>query len=646
MKEVHGAEQFKEVVSSSFSNGSYEQWVEVANRALKGKIISEYYRRTYENITIKPLYIKDDLPTDFERMNPSLSKNNEWKIAQLVQGETFEELNKNLLAAINYGQDTLSFNLTNNMNETSLETIFNHIELSRQPFFIVSKEEVIPFYFMLSNKFNLNTLSGFIGCDPISIFLEKDYSLGQMKTFYSLWKDAIKFSNQSLPNIKTIYVDGTIFEKTGGNAVQQLAFSLASAVEHIEQLKETGMKVENIFGKIIFGYSIGSDFFTEIAKLRAAKYLWNKIAEIYNVKMRECSIFAETTMVNKSKLDPYANMLRIGGEAFAAVVGGVQWLRVTPYDEVFHEVSSLGRRLSYNVHHLLREEAKLSIVCDPSGGSYFIESLTRELIERAWEQFLKIEELGGMLQAIKSGEVYQQINKVKIKKQADFYYRKTKLIGTNQYVDLNERLHEENNINDNKQIRGFLLEGNLEKIREMVQTGATLKQFFSEPIDQSNSSISIEPLKPYRLSELYEELRYEVSRFERNIGKKPEVILIGCSDLKVLKPQFEFVSEFLRGGGIKAVLHEGSNFDKIIKETGKKLYCFCGTEQQLMEAIVPIQNIIQKYPDKEFILYGISNFELKEKFKQCGIHLFIEEDENQLFVLQKIVRFLVRGEHS
>ncbi|WP_033828466.1 methylmalonyl-CoA mutase family protein [Bacillus andreraoultii] len=645
MKEVHGARQFKEVVGSKFLNARYEQWVEAANRALKGKTISEYYHRTYDHITIKPLYIKDDLPAGFERMNPSLNKNNEWKIAQFVQAETLEELNKNLLEAIKYGQDTISFQLTNNMNETSLETILHNIDLDSLPFFIVSKEEIIPFYFMLANKMNVNTVSGFIGCDPIAVFLENGVSLDRMKTFYSLWKETILFVNQSLPNVKPIFVDGRIYEKTGGTAVQQLAFSLASAVEHIEQLKEKGMSIEDIFGKIVFGFSVGSDFFTEIAKLRAAKYLWNKIAEMYHVQNKKLPIFAETTMVNKSKLDPYTNMLRIGGEAFAAVVGGVQWLRVTPYDEVFHEISSLGTRLSYNIHHLLREEAKLSIVSDPSGGSYFIESLTRELIEKAWELFLKIEESGGMLQATKSGEIQKQVTQVRRKKQTDFYYRKIKLIGTNQYVDANEKLHVGNNC-DNEQFSGHLLDDNLDKIKEMVQAGAMLKDFFNETIDQSISGENIDPLTPYRLSERYEELRYEISHYERNIGQKPEVILISCGDTKILKSRFEFVSEFLRGGGISTVFHEGNNFDKIIKETGKKLYCFCGSEQQLMEALAPIENIIQKYPDKEFIIYGVDNDEVQEKFEQCGIHLFIKEDKNQLVVLQKIVRFLVRGDHA
>lgn len=647
MTRVQGGNPLTEVVNFKFPDATYEEWLDKANRALKGKDISEYNRKTYENITIKPLYTKEDLPTEYERINPDINSGNKWNMAQKVLGQTAEEVNTNLQKAIIGGQDTIAFKIPSSINKTNLKEIFKQIDVENIPFFLDGKEEIIPFYVMLAeglkDQYQIDHFTGFIGTDPVSIFCEKGLSRENMKTFYDIWKESLQYANEQFPSLKTVYIDGTIYEKSGGNAVQQLAYSLATAVEHIEQLKEIGWSPEDSMEKMVFGFSIGSQFFMEIAKLRAARYLWKKVAETYDVDRVKMNVFAETTIVNKSKLDPYTNMLRLGGESFAAVIGQVQTLRVNPYDEVFGNVSSLGSRLGRNVHHLLREEAKLSLVSDPAGGSYFIEALSKQLIEKAWNLFLSIEDDGGILANLKDGKVQEQLATMRANKQTDFQLRKTKLIGTNQYVDITEKLHEPFESNNHEQISGYLQDKTFQQIIKRAEEDTNLNLFFTQSVEEGNR---IAPIVTYRLSEPYEKLRYEVSRFEREIGKKPAVILIngnGSTDKKALS---DSVAEFLRGAGIATEIRQGEDFDKIIKETGKKLYCFYGTDQELTDLFPKIEGISQKYPDKEFMIAGIQSMELQKQFEQIGIHFFINTKDNQVKFLDKIVSFLIRGEKS
>ncbi|MEL3957807.1 methylmalonyl-CoA mutase family protein [Caldifermentibacillus hisashii] len=645
MKEGNGVKQLSAAIQSTFPDVTYEQWVEAADRALKGKTIGEHYRKTYENITIKPLYTKADLPVGYERMYPATTGHNSWYIAQAVTGKTIEELHTNLLSAIRNGQNSISLTIPDCLDATAFAKLFHHIDVANIPFFIEGEEEVIPFYAFLTEGIKGSTerekITGWIGTDPVAVFCRNRYSSQMMKTFYSIWQESLHYMNRQFPNLKTIYVDGTIYEKSGGNAVQQIAFALATAVEHIEQIKKSGWNVEQIFSKIFFGFSISSHFFMEIAKLRAARYLWKKIAESYHVPNVAMDIYAETTNGNKSKLDPYTNMLRIGGEAFAATIGQVQILRVSPYDEVFGEVSALGQRISRNIHHLFREEAKLSLVSDPAGGSYFVESLTQQLIEKAWTLFLTIEDSGGMLSSIIEGKVQNQVAEMKAVKQSDVNQRKTKLIGTNQYVDLTEKLHDPFETAKNQAHSGYLAVSDFYQVIEKVKAGTRLDQFFTK-VDQASEGI--QPLQCFRLSEPYEKIRFEVAKYENETGEKPTAILINCGDLKDKKLIFDEVSEWLHTAGIATEISQDNDFDKIIKESGKKLYCFCGNDQELTAAFSDIQFIVQKYPDKGFIIAGSKEADIHNKFKQIGVQLILNTQEEQVQCLERIVRFFVKGE--
>lgn len=625
MKGTEGG-NLQAAIMAQFPNQTYEDWLEAANKSLKGKTVSEYVRNTYEDIPIKPLYTKADLPKERKNLGDYQTK---WKMAQLIEGEKPEEINENLLEAIEYGQQTISIKIPNNLNKDNVGDLFKGVNLNEVTFFIDGREEVIPFYQILQDfvkKANKNkTIEGFIGFDPVMSIIENQYGKEEGSSLFKVWCDTIKELSIHEPQLKSIFVDGRFFEQTGGNAIQQIAFTLSTAVEQIERLKEAGVPVKHFFEKAVVGLNVRSDFFMEIAKLRAIRYLWFKLAEAYQMEKEVAilDLFAETTMVNKSKLDSYTNMLRTGGEAFAAIIGQVQTLRVQPFDAIFGKPGKLGVRVARSIHHLLQEESRLANVKDPANGSYFIEHLTNELIEKSWRLFLEIEKSGGLLNAYNKGIVQQHIQENRKNMLNDFYHRKTKLIGTNQYVDLTEELQESNpTVESQKTLKPV----SLSDIVDDLANGASINDFFIKVEEEQQEIV------PFRLSEAYEKFRFAVK------DKPPKIGLIGLGLLKDYKKITDFVSDFCASGGILAEpLQEEINLDEIsivVANAKEKIIGFAGTDEQFEQAFPIVCKAIEQNRDKSFLIAGLRDKEKVENLKNLGVKFFIDTKANHVETLQ------------
>jgi len=492
----------QEVMKTKFPKIPYEEWAKVAEKGL-GSSYQSFDE--YENLTIKPLYTIEEL----EKIETILSKDaisqNHWFIAQNIKGETVEELVENVKIAINHGQTLLSLKIPDNWTIHEMNAFLQEVNLEENSFFIETDILSVPVYSLFDQVLqkkglNKNHLTGFIGSDPIEYFCKGFLTKEDCQLYYDYWGQGVQFAHQKLPNVKTVLVDGRIFEGAGGNTIQQLAYSLATAVSHVEQLKKSGLSLDEIFEKFVFAFSIRSNFFIEIAKLRAAKYLWAKVQEAYGFKtpLHKATILAETSFINKSKFDLYSNLLRLGGEAFSSVIGGVDYLRIHPFDE-FENVfgSEFGERLSRNIHHLLNEESKLSAVCDPSSGSYFIESLTHSLIEKAWQTFLEIEE-EGILQALSSGRIQKELASSKEILKKSFDEGKLVLIGTNKFTLENDALLENIFPKKIKEDKVKLRLIPIEELQGEIKLGEKLSNFTRVVTKQSNF---IQPIVSFRLSE-------------------------------------------------------------------------------------------------------------------------------------------------
>ena len=210
------------------------------------------------------------------------------------------------------------------------------------------------------------------------------------------------YAAKNAPQLHTITVKGDVYHNAGATATQELGYVIATLVCYIEEMKARGLSPETVLPHIRIRLVVGSDYFMEIAKIRAARWLWSKVAAAYGVENAPVHIHASTSKWNKTTYDAHTNMLRVTAEAFAAVVAGVDSLHIGPYDEISGKTDEFSRRIARNLHTILREECGLDHVIDPAGGSTYIEWLTDKIAAKSWEIFQDIEKQGGMIAALES----------------------------------------------------------------------------------------------------------------------------------------------------------------------------------------------------------------------------------------------------
>jgi methylmalonyl-CoA mutase len=248
--------------------------------------------------------------------------------------------------------------------------------------------------------------------------------------YFETCADMLKKTQES-PQFKTICVDGQIFQNAGANAVQELAFTLAAAVTYLDKLTDLELNVDDIFSKLYFSVSVGTNYFMEIAKLRALRYLWGLVGRAYWVNGQSVrrhgsentnstlltthysllTISATTSPFYDAAITPYTNLLRATTEAMSAVMGGCDVLTVRPFDDVYQPSNEFSERVARNLSVILSEEAHLDKTSDPSAGSYYIEKLTLELAEAAWNLFVEVESLGGLIPAFEQNFIQNEIEK-------------------------------------------------------------------------------------------------------------------------------------------------------------------------------------------------------------------------------------------
>ncbi|TKC20183.1 methylmalonyl-CoA mutase [Robertmurraya kyonggiensis] len=581
----------------SFPSASLEDWKAKSEESLKGRKIETLAKDTYEGIKLKPLYTRQNQTVaspfpaqgDFRRgVNALGYVSQEWKVAQKIH---VDELKVSLQKAMEKGQTAISFEV----NDAILTQLEDLEEFHGQyPYSLNGKGYHGQLLDAVSRFASAVEGTGFIAQDPIAILAENGAAEGNVIESYKELYESISSAAQTLPNVRTILVDTTPYHNGGANAVQELAIAISTGVMHIEELSSCGLGLDKTLSKLVFQFSIGANFFMEVAKLRAARVLWSKVAETYGSVNQGMVISATTSSYTKTIFDPYVNMLRAGNEAFAAVLGGVQYLHVSPFNEPEGVVTEFSGRIARNTQLILREEAHLTKTIDPAGGSWYIEHLTNELTDKAWQLFIEIDEKGGILEGLKQGWIQSEIASVREKRINAVATRKQTIVGTNKYVDLN----------------GDSL--NIQEEKSEKTTGF------------------IKPIPHGRLAQNFECLRQKASLLKKK-GNSPVLGLITLGDLKSHKMRMDFVQGFLSPGGIESkvsgdIIRAEDAFE-FIKETSLRHYVICGTNEQYEEfALAVVEQLKETYPNVQLYLAGIP--EEKSRWEQAGIKDFIHAKSN------------------
>ncbi|GAB4163294.1 MAG: methylmalonyl-CoA mutase subunit beta [Winogradskyella sp.] len=409
-----------------FEGASSKAWKQKIQVDLKGADYNDtLIWHTNEGIDVKPFYH----PDDFENLpEVSASQATQWKISQIIEVTDAKAANTKAIDAINRGAESIIFHITS--EDISIENLFQNIDLKSIP--IEIKCDFLSDKFVQKIDPEANTRQLTIHTDIIGNLAKTGNWYFNLKEDHEKFDAIVKATNQ-------FSVDASLYQNAGANLVQQLAYSMAHANEYLNHLENVISNEAKQSLKVTFNSSVGSNYFFEIAKLRALRQLWQTLATEYGFNTN-CRIVATPTKRNKTIYDYNVNMLRTTTECMSAVLGAADVVANLPYDSLYHKPNEFGDRIARNQLLVLKNESYFDKVNNPADGAYYIETLTEQLTEKALALFKDIEANGGFLSQLKDGTTQRKIKESADKEQADFDAEKLILLGTNKHPNLADKM--------------------------------------------------------------------------------------------------------------------------------------------------------------------------------------------------------------
>ena len=580
------------------------RWKTLANKELKDKTIDSLNWLTPEDITIKPLYTENDLE-NINHLNelPGLDSYSRgpratmyagrpWTVRQYAGFSTAEESNAFYRKNLEAGQKGISvaFDLPTHRGYDSdhprvlgdvgkagvaidsvedMKILFSNIPLDKMSVSMTMNGAVIPImanFIVAAEEQGVakSSLTGTIQNDILKEFMVRNTYIYPPEPSMRIVSDIIEYTSKEMPKFNSISISGYHMHEAGANLVQELAFTLADGKEYVKAALSKGMDIDAFAGRLSFFFAIGMNFFMEVAKLRAARILWSKIMKEFNPKKPSSSLLrvhCQTSGVSLQEKDPYNNIVRTSYEALAATLGGTQSLHTNAFDEAMGLPTEFSSRIARNTQLIMQEELGITKVIDPLAGSYYVENLTNELTQKAWELIQEVENLGGMTEAVSAGLPKSRIEESAAKKQAAIDQGLEVIVGVNKYkpkdhenveilnVDnisvrksqidrLNQikatrdnnicqkKLEDLENICRNKS--GNILEFAVDAARNRATVGeisSALENVFGR-YRANNKTLTGVYKNAYENDESFLKIQNKVELFEKNEGRRPRILVI------------------------------------------------------------------------------------------------------------------------
>jgi len=456
---------------------SIENWKKNALSELNRTEIDDFVVETPEGINIKPLYTASD-NKGLEHLNTlpgeapflrgpkaTMYTGRPWTIRQYAGFSTASESNAFYKKNLASGQRGLSvaFDLATHRGYDSdhervygdvgkagvaidsvedMKILFDGIPLDKMSVSMTMNGAVLPVlagYIVAAEEQGVNTekLSGTIQNDILKEFMVRNTYIYPPEPSMRIVSDIIQFTSKRMPKFNSISISGYHMQEAGASLVQELAFTLADGLEYIRAATQRGLLVDDFAPRLSFFFAIGMNFFMEAAKLRAARYLWSKwtkkLFDCKNPKSQMLRTHCQTSGASLQEQDPYNNIIRTTIEALAATLGGTQSLHTNSFDEAIGLPTDFSAKIARNTQLILQHETGITDTVDPLAGSYFVENLTKELIEKADELIQKIENMGGMTVAVISGFPKSEIEISATKRQAKIDSGEDVIVGVNKF---------------------------------------------------------------------------------------------------------------------------------------------------------------------------------------------------------------------
>ena len=619
-----------EVDFSEFPPSDYAAWKEAAAAALKGAPFEKVMlTRTYEGITLEPLYTEDHTPNpasarSFPSGAPMLRGTKAsgylggaWEIAQDCTYPTPEATASAIKHELERGATTITFRAgdppaTRVSSTTDAKKALDGIDTSERPFHVyAASSDAVKFLIKAAGELGTpGALKGCIGLDPIGECLLQGKVPDDAARLFDSVAEVIRAAEDS-PGLRTVLLRGAVFHDAGANAAQEAAYVLTNAIEIAYELQSRGFDIDDFARSVRFEFELGSNFFMEIAKIRAVRAVWSRVAEEFSGPLRDESsmkaeIFGRTSFFTKTIYDPYVNMLRNATEAFSAVMGGVDGLTVAPFDEAARPGGEFSRRVARNSQIMLQEEFHLTAPIDPAGGSWYIEYLTEELSRKIWSEIQDIQASGGMLACVKSGRIQSAINDVLTERFRKLASRSDRAVGINMYVNISE---------------------------------ASPKRVSRPETHPAAGGVSVPPLLPRRWTEQFEELRSTTEEYRARTGDNVKVFLANMGPLSQHKARADFITGFMEVAAFEIIGNDGWNTTDECADaaaaSGADAAVICSSDAAYPEIVPPLaRRIKEKKPSMKVYLAGSPAEEVKRSYADAGVDGFVNVRSDCLSVLK------------
>jgi len=600
-----------------------EEWEARIRADLKG---ADYRKKLVwnpeEGIHVNPYYREEDLRNlEYLRQAGSLKKPgtapNSWLICQDVELKNDAgESNRRIREALKGGAQSVRFLAGDSWkpDPEQLELMLEGISLGDTEVSFKGSMYADLLYdnlvrLALQRGTDPSFLSGGLGADPIGTMALTGIPIASLENLGSLVKKVLRRS----PSLRVIPVNGAMFQNAGATLTEELGFAMAMASDYMALLTSAGVDPADAAAVMELELTTGTNYFMEIAKLRAARILWGRICEGYGIGAGHgrIHIHATSSTWNMTLYDPHVNILRGTTEAMAAIIGGADQISILPFELPSGRNSSFSDRIARNTQIILREEAYFDRVADPASGSYYLEHLTDALAGKAWEIFLMAESKGGFMKAFESGWVGEVVEASLQRKKEKAAQGRLRLLGTNAYPSFNE----------------FVLAnlGDPPVQEENISTG-------------DSGDTPLKPVRPFRLSTLFEDIRLETERS----GKRPKVFLFRYGDPRWMSARAMFAGNFFACAGYEIVdqpvfrtIRAGI---KAAGESGAEIVVLCSSDDAYAELAPEVDGALGN--EALIVVAGYPENSLQE-LRKAGITHFIHLKTNLLDALKEFNHLLL-----
>ena len=665
-----------------------EDWRAAAEKLLKGASFDKVLLSpTYEGITLQPIYWPEDLagaphagtlpgfPPFLRGSTVAGGRLKSWEIAQEVPAGTAADFNRALRHDLANGQSAVILPLGVEGAEgpdggiplatlPEWETALQGVPIEKIPLYVHPGSSAAAAAGMLaalcrkSGK-SLNALRGCAGADPLGDLATAGALPLSLEQLYDETAGIYTWSIGEAPQFQVFDIRAEVYQHAGASAAQELGFAMATGAEYLRAMIRRNFSAEDIAPRIRFSFALGSQFFMEIAKLRAARVLWAQIVQAFggSEKAQQMVLHTRTSRWNKTVYDPYVNMLRATTEAFSGIVGGSNSLEVGAFDEPLRPADEFSRRMARNIQIILKEESHLDRVIDPAGGSWYVETLTAELAEKAWALFQEIEKRGGMAAALKDNYPQTLAADTAQQRLEHLATRRDKLIGTNSYPNLQEKplaapgaaaaTRVEQRETHPQKHRGHRDEpacrkalqalasagpGNfIAAIAAAAGTGATIGEI-NAALRPEPGTETVEPLCLHRAAAMFEHFRQALEQHKADHGSGISVFLANMGPLREHKARADFSTAFFQVGGFEVIAPAG--FDSVeaavqaARESAAPIVVICSSDERYPEVAASLAGALKAEPPAPIVLLAGQPGAQEAAYRAAGIDDFIHLRSN------------------